>query len=392
MDYDRFSGSPIGHLIPISGYDHRLNQPYDHWAYIPDALPSEVQLSQATINLMGQADRALGGLTARIRLLPDPKLLVRAALRKEAKDTSALEGTYAHLDEILKADYVDPPKRSSEVREIMNYVAAASKAMEMIESLPICQRLLEPIQQILVAGTRGDGYDAGRLRERQVHIGEEGAPIEEARFVPPPPGEPLISGFHEWELWVNADDDLPLIAKLAMSHYQFETLHPFSDGNGRLGRLLITLQLLIAKELEYPVLNLASWFEPRRTEYIEALRSLTITGDFDAWIALFATAVRDRSRSAVATIDSLLNYRDGLVARAQAARIRGISAEVADMVIGNPVITISEFAEKRGVAYNTAKSNIDKLVKIGAYQEVTGSEYGRIYFCGAVAKLIDDAP
>jgi Fic family protein len=341
---------------------------------------------------MGQADRALGALTARIRLLPAPDLLVRAALRKEAKDTSALEGTFAHLDEVLKADYVDPPKRSNEVREIMNYVEAATTAMEMVQSLPICRRLLEPIQGIIVRGTRGDGYDAGKLRERQVHIGEEGTPIEESRFVPTPPGDALISGFEDWEEWLNRQDDLPLIAKLAMSHYQFETLHPFSDGNGRLGRLIITLQLIAADELEYPVLNLASWFEPRRTAYIDALRDLTLTGDFDSWIALFATAVRDRSRSAVLTIDALLNYRDSIVEKAHEQRIRGITTEVADVVIGNPVISVSEFAHRRGVAYNTAKSNIDKLVQLGAYREVTGTEYGRIYFAERVARLIDDAP
>jgi Fic family protein len=148
VDFDTFSQSPIGQLVPISGYDHRLNQPYDHWAYVPDKLPEEVPLTQPTINVMGQADRALGSLTARIRLLPNPHLLVMPALRKEAKDTSALEGTYAHLDDIFRADYIDPPKRSSEVREVMNYVSAATQAIEMVKSLPICLRLLEPIQML----------------------------------------------------------------------------------------------------------------------------------------------------------------------------------------------------------------------------------------------------
>jgi Fic family protein len=390
VDIEAFANSPIGRLVRISGYDHRLEQSYDHWAYVPSDLPREVTLTQATINVMGQADRALGALTARIRLLPNPNLLVQPALRKEAKDTSALEGTFAHLDEVLKADFIDPPKRSSEIREIMNYVTAATAAIEMVRTLPICRRLLEPIQKMLVTGTRGDGYDAGRLRERQVHIGEEGAPVEEARFVPTPPGETLISGFQQWEEWVNGEDDLPLLAKLAMSHYQFETLHPFSDGNGRLGRLVITLQLLVAKELEYPVLNLSSWFEPRRTEYVDALRRVSLTGDFDTWIALFSRAVRDRSRTALSTIDALIAYRDGIVARAHASGIRGITHDVADIVIGNPVITVSEFAKQRQVAYNTARANVEKLVGMGIYRQLAGIDYGRIYFSQEVAKLIGE--
>jgi Fic family protein len=391
VDFETFSQSPIGQLVPISGYDHRLNQPYDHWAYVPDKLPAEVPLTQPTINVMGQADRALGSLSARIRLLPNPQLLVMPALRKEAKDTSALEGTYAHLDDIFQADYIDPPKRSSEVREVMNYVSAATQAIEMVKSLPICLRLLEPIQKILVTGTRGDGYDAGRLRERQVHIGEELAPVEEARFVPSPPEE-LVEGFREWERWVNANDEMPLIAKLALAHYQFETLHPFSDGNGRLGRLVITLQLLIAGELEYPILNLSSFFEPRRTEYIDALRNVSITGDFDPWINLFARAVRDRSRTAQTTIDTLLGYRNAIVDLAHTRGVRGISPDVADVVIGNPVVTIAQFAKVRDVAYNTAKSNIEKLVDLGVYREVSGNDYGRLYFAPDVSRIIGEDP
>ena len=251
MDVDLFKDSPAGTLVPIRGWDHELHQAYDHVAYVPHALPTEISLTQATIKLMGEADRALGALTARIRFLPNPALLVQPALKREAQETSKLEGTYAHLDDILAADLIDPPKRSSELLEVLNYVQAAMEAIDLIETLPICRRLLEKIQGTLVKGTRGDGYDAGSLRQRQVFIGEKGKPVESARFVPPPV-EFLEDGFATWEKWVSAEDDLPLMAKLAMSHYQFETLHPFSDGNGRVGRLIVTLQLLIAKEIDLP--------------------------------------------------------------------------------------------------------------------------------------------
>lgn len=388
MDIERFASSPVGRLTPIHGWDSSLNQAYDHFAFVPNDLPTEIPLSQSTVQVMGEADRALGALNARIRLLPNPQLLVRPALKKEAQDTSALEGTYAHLEDILKAGYIDPPKRSSEVREVLNYVDAATTAFELIKTLPISRRLLEPIQKTLVAGTRGDGFDAGRLRERQVFIGDEGSPVEEARFIPPPPAE-LDLGFSAWERWLNSEDTLPLLAKVAMSHYQFETLHPFSDGNGRLGRLIITLQLMDAEELEYPILNLSSWFEPRRTQYIDALRAVSISGDFDVWIRMFATAVRDSSRVSLGTIDSLLEYRDSVVQLAEASGIRGITADVADVIIGSPVITIKEFAEAKNVAYGTAKAYVGKLEQLGVLSEITGGDYGRVFYAREVTRRIN---
>ena len=389
MDIDLFQKSPTGKLVPISGWDSELLQTFDHFAYVPDPLPALVDLQQSTIKLMGEADRALGALNARIRFLPNPALLVRPALRKEAQATSALEGTYAHLEEIFTAEYIDPPKRSSEVAEILNYVAAAMQAIEMVKTLPICKRVLEPIQKQLVSKTRGDGYDAGRLRERQVFIGEKGKPVEQARFVPPPPGPPLEEGFSDWERWINTqDDDLPLLAKLAMSHYQFETLHPFSDGNGRLGRLIVTLQLLTLGEIEYPILNISAWLEPRRDLYIEALKAVTITGDFDPWVAMFAQAVRDRSKAALTTIDTLFAYRDSVVEQAEAAGIKGITTDVVDIILANPIISITQFREAKGVAYGTAKSLVEKLVSLDVLSEVTGSDYGRIFRARDVSRII----
>lgn len=388
MDVQSFSSSPIGDLLAIDGWDNELHQPYNHFAYVPHPLPVTVELTQATIKMMGEADRALGALNARIRFLPNPALLVQPALKKEAQATSALEGTYAHLDEILAADHIDPPKRSSEVREVMNYVDAAMEGIDLIKTLPICKRMLEQIQKTLVRGTRGDGYDAGSLRERQVFIGNKGQPVEEARFVPPPPGDVLGEGFSEWERWVNAEDGLPLLAKLAMAHYQFETLHPFSDGNGRLGRLIITLQLLVYGEIEYPILNLSAWLEPRREQYIEALRQVSISGNFDPWIAMFAQAVRDRSRAALSTIDALLSYRDSVVKLAEERGVRGITTDVVDAIIGNPVISIADFKDVRRVAYGTAKSLVDKLVALGVLFELTGGSYNRIFYAREVGRII----
>lgn len=388
MDIEIFKTSPAGSLVQITGWDNELDQPYDHFAFVPTPLPAHVNLSQSTVKIMGEADRALGSLNARIKFLPNPALLVRPALKKEAQATSALEGTYAHLDEILAADHIETPKQSSDIREVMNYVEAAIQGIELAKTLPICRRMLEQIQKTLVSGTRGDGFDAGSLRKRQVFIGEKGRPVEEARFVPVPHGDLLESGFSDWERWVNSPDDHPLLVKLALTHYQFETLHPFSDGNGRLGRLIISLQLLIEKEIEFPILNLSGWFEPRKDLYIDALKAVSISGDFDPWIAMFATAVRDRSRHALQTIDTLFAYRDSVVDRATEQGVRGITSDVVDTVLGQPVVSITEFSELRGVAYGTARSLVKKLEELGVLNELTDRGYGRVYYARQVGRIL----
>ncbi|MFD5864657.1 Fic family protein [Agromyces sp. NPDC127015] len=390
MDLDAFGASPVGTLTPISGYDARFDRSYNYFAFVPAPLPDEVTLTTETVFVMSEADRALGQLNARIHFLPNPDLLVRPVLATEAKATSAIEGTFATLDEILTAEYADGTP-TYELREIRNYIAAATEGLSLIQSLPVSRRVVEALHQILIRGTRGDGHDAGMLRQKQVFVGEEGAPVEDARFVPVPNGRALEEGFSDWEKWVNNDTHrIPLLAKVAMAHYQFETLHPFSDGNGRLGRLIITLQLIAAGELEHPVLNLSAWFEPRKAEYIDALRDVSVTGDFDAWIRVFCEAVASRARAALRVIDALFEYRDTIVREAARAGHRRIGMEVADFVIANPVFVIEDLRRALGVATNTAARRVSELVELGAVREITGETYGRIYFARAVARILEE--
>ncbi len=390
MDLEAFGLSPIGDLVAIAGHDARFDRPYRHSAFVPHPLPTSVTLSPETLIVMSEADRALGHINARVQFLPNPSLLVRPALATEAKATSAIEGTYATLDEILAAEYVDGPL-SREVREVRNYIEAALQALSLIDTLPISRRLIEPLHAILVRGTRGDGYDAGSIRQKQVFVGEENAPVEDARFVPAPPGEILNTGFSDWERWVNDENVvIPLLARVAMAHYQFETLHPFSDGNGRLGRLIITLQLIAAGELTHPVLNLSAWFEPRKAEYIDALRDVSLTGDFDTWIRVFCVAVKERADAAVVTVNRLFEYRDSVVARAAEAGHRRIGIEVADFLIGRPVFSINELHRGVGIAINTATRRVAELEALGVIREVTGGSYGRLYFATEVARLLEN--
>lgn len=381
--------SPVGTLSPIEGYDHRFERGYKHYAFIPAPLPGDLQLDAATVYEMSEADRALGNLNSRVNFLPNPRLLVRPSLMTEAKATSAIEGTFATLDEILAAEYV-PPRQPENMLEILNYVQAAMRGIQLIDELPICKRLVEELHSILVAGTRGDGNDRGSIRTTQVFIGEENAPVEDAKFVPCPPGAHLRDGFSDWETWVNDQHQIPLLAKVALAHYQFETLHPFSDGNGRLGRLLITLQLMSAEALRYPVLNLSAWFEPRKNQYTDALMRVSVTGDFNEWVQIFCRAVKARAQAASRTVDALFKYRDSIVERAALEGMRSVKIELADFVIGRPVFTIEDVRSALSVSKNTAGSRVADLERLGVIQEITKQKYGRVYFAAEVSRLLDE--
>ncbi len=377
--------------MPISGFDARINATFSHYAYVPNPLPTEINFNQATYKKLSVADRALGALEAQVQQLPNPRLIVQPSVFREAVSTSALEGTYAPLSEVLEAQYVEDRRQSAEVREVQNYVRAANAGVDMIKTKPICVTLLQDLQKMIVKGTRGDGYDSGSLRQRQVCIGNQGDGIEEARFVPPPPGDLLIKGMSDWEAWINADDEIPLLVKTALGHYQFETLHPFSDGNGRLGRLVITLQLIAGGALTYPILNLSPWFEPRRDRYIDHLLDTTITGNVEPWVSFFAEAVANRASAASKTIKDLLAVRTEILQMLKEDRAKGMILDLAGDLIGYPRISVSQTADLYDVSYPAANAVITRLVGMGILREITGGTYGRIFACDRVFNVIAQA-
>lgn len=389
MDVTRFESSPMGHVQPISGTDAFLNRPYSHYAFTPEPLPSQLAMSQRSIKLLSEAERALGRLDAASGRLPNPQLLVRPTLYREAVSTSALEGTYALFQDVLESDYVEEVSRSREVQEVRNYVEAAAAGLEMIKAKPICVSILKDLQAILVKGTRGDSYDAGSLRTTQVYIGERHRGIEASRFVPPPPGDALIEGMSDWEKWINADNDIPLLVKAALGHYQFETLHPFSDGNGRLGRLVVVLQLVYNEALTYPILNISPWLEERKDEYKDHLLRVSETGDPDPWLQFFFQAVRHQADDAVARIERIVQIRNRMRGALRDAKARGVVLEIVDDLIGYPVITVSEAAGLHRVTFPPANSAIQKLVELGFLTEITGGNYNRIFVCREIISAVE---
>ena len=390
MNVESFQSSPIGVLQRIQGHDRYLDRGYDHFAYIPRPLPSVFDLAQRTYKLVSEAERAIGRLDAAVGQVPNPLLLVRPAMYREAASTSAMEGTYAPLAEVLEADYVAEKEQSREVREIRNVIRATDRGLELLERKPICQTVLNELQAILVRGTPSDGANAGQLRTGQVYIGERRNGIEKSRFVPPPNGPALVEGMDRWEKWINAEDDIPLVVKIAMGHYQFETLHPYLDGNGRLGRLVIVLQLVEAKALAYPLLDLSSWLAPRKDEYKNHLLELSRTGLCDPLIQFIAEGLSVSSKNGMERIERLQQVRLELVTRLKADGARGLALDLVDDLISSPFITASRAAERHGVTYPPANNAIQRMVRLGILDQVGERSYGRVYVSRAVLAAVDE--
>lgn len=390
MDLDAIRRSPVGSLVPISGTDPRTGQAYEHMAFVPAPLPSEVpQLSNGTWQIVVAASEALARLDQGGRRIPAPELLRRPAVRREAQSTSALEGTYAAFTDLLEADLDEgegPP--SGALRELLNYVRAAEQAFDWIAERPLTLGLVGQLQKILVQGTVGELSDAGGIRDRQVVVGARGVPITQARYVPPPNGDALRAGVEAWLDWLSKDSVLPPVLRASLAHYQFEALHPFSDGNGRIGRLLVVLQLMQYGVLREPLLIVSPWFEERRREYQDHLLALSQTGDYDPWIAFFCEGIWAQAESTIDRVDKLLDYQEELRRLVRDKNIRGVAARIAEDLIGNPMIQPTWAAKHYGVSYQAANNGIQRLLIEGVLDELTGRTYGRVFASSYVLGLV----
>lgn len=390
MDRASFAASPVGQLVPIQGFDARRQREYQHVAFSPAPLPEEVDLGADTWLVVAQAMNWLGRLDQAGRQVPNPALLRRPAIRKEAVSTSALEGTYAAFTDVLQAEAdEDTNHRSPELTEILNYVRAAEHAFALAPERGISVGLLSELQEILVQDTPAAEKDAGRIRTHQVIIGSEDAAVEEARFIPPPEGDLLESGFREWERWVATPRELPSVVQAALAHYQFETLHPYHDGNGRIGRLVIALQLMKLGELQEPLLTVSSWLEARRQEYQDRLLQVSTDGDFDQWVCFFCRAIKDQAAQTVEKIAALLSFQDKIKQRIRETPIRGVAQEIAEDLIGQPVTTPIYAARHYGVSYPAANQAVARLVELGILRELTGRNYDRVFGSTEVIQIMD---
>lgn len=336
-----------------------------------------------------KASQALARLDQAGRQLANPSLLRAPLLRREAVSTSALEGTYAAFTDVLEAESDEDEGMTPEVREVLNYVRAAEHAFKALRlGRPISLALLKECQELLVRGTASDGPQAGRVRDQQVLIGPRGCSVHEARFVPPPPDDRLHAGIDEWLRWLSDPIDVPALVKAALTHYQFETLHPFHDGNGRIGRLVVVLQLLQLDELTEALLEVSPWFEARRQAYQDHLLHVSQTGDYDPWLRFFCEGIGAQADAAVETINRLLDLQETIRMRVHEHGIRGVAVQIAEGLVGRPYIRTTQTSRIYGVTYPAANAAIRRLVDVGILSQVGEGQYDRLFVARDVVHVL----
>lgn len=346
-------------------------------------------LSTSTWTAINEATAALARLDGSARQLPEPELLRQPAVRREAQSTSALEGTYAPLADVLAADAEGRVRRGAGLTEVLNFENVAELAFSWPEGRRITVAMLCELQRTLVRGTDSLLSDAGALRDRLVLIGAPGAEVDSARFVPPPPGDQLRAGVEALLNWVNDPPPLPTVVQAAMTHYQFETLHPFSDGNGRVGRLLVIVQLLRGAVIREPLLVVSPWFEARRAQYQDALLTLSRDGDWDAWVGFFAAGIAASATTSGEKVEALVALQDELRAKVRAAGKRGAAERLAADLIGLPYIDATEVAERFSLSRQGAANTVNALVEIGLLEAVGTIGRATLYRAPAVAEILE---
>lgn len=358
-------------------------------AFLPAPLPRDIVLSTSTWTTINRASAALARLDGAARLIPNPALLRRPALRREAQSTSALEGTYAPFTDVLAADQGDMRHMTAEIRWILNFERMAELAFSWPEDRPLTVGMLGELQRTLVLGTAGELSDAGGLRDRIVVIGAPGRSLDAARFVPPPPGDQLRAGVEELLKWINDPPELPTVVQAAMVHYQFESLHPYSDGNGRLGRLLVIVQLLRGAVIREPLLVVSPWFEERRDQYQDALLELSLNGEWDDWIAFFAEGVAASAAESQRKVERLVGLQQELRSTVQSAGKRGVAERLAADLVGRPYVTQREVAQMYELSKQGASNAIKTLVELGLLEisELRPIRGGRLYVAPTVVDI-----
>ena len=367
-----------------------VGRPGGYRAYVPAPAPPPLTWDGDLAASLSSADRAIGRLAGEGRRLPNPHVLLRPFVRKEAVLSSRIEGTQSTLGELLAAEAGAAVERSpDDLREVGNYVAALEYGIERLETLPVSLRLVRELHEHLMRGVRGDVATPGEFRTSQNWIGAPGCTLNDATYVPPPPSE-LLPCLDAWERFLH-DEALPPLVQVAIAHAQFEAIHPFLDGNGRVGRLLITLLLVTRGALPAPLLYLSAWFEGTRDEYYARLLGVTQRGEWEEWLTYFLRGVERQCEDAVDRIQRL----DDLLAiwKRELASGRSRLPELAlDLFGENPFWTVSGVAERLDVAFTTAQRAIDRLAAAGIVAQVGAARRNRVYCAGAILDLLEEPP
>lgn len=387
------SGKPTSNNLRAGTY---VNQPTGYRAFIPNPLPPDPPvLIEAELQvLLSQADRALGRLDGSIQTLPHPDLFVYMYVRKEAVLSSQIEGTQSSLQDVLAAEAkILAPSLPRDVDEVVNYVRAMNFGLKRLKELPVSVRLIREIHAELLRGVRGSHLTPGEIRTSQNWIGPAGCTLNDATFVPPPPHE-VAQHLAQLEEFLHAESHLPLLMKIGMAHVQFETIHPFLDGNGRVGRLLIAFLLCERDVLLKPVLYLSHFFKQHRQEYYDQLQSVRDSGTWEDWLSFFLRGVIEVSNQATETARNILSLREThrLAITEHLGRAAGNGHRVLEHLYEHPIVSVNEVQEVTGTTYAAANNLVSEFSSIGILEEITGQARNRKFMYRSYINLFHDDP
>jgi Fic family protein len=334
-------------------------------SFVPARLPPcpALQLDDEALALLVEAHRNIALLDGLADRIPSVKLLVSMYVRKEALMSSQIEGTQATLEDIL--DPGAPENANADVSEVINYVKAMYYALDRMNELPICCRLIREIHAVLMQGVRGQDKDPGYFRHSQNWLGGQGSTIKSARYIPPNV-EDMAEAMDALETYINGEERLDPLVRAALIHYQFETIHPFLDGNGRVGRLLVVIFLIRQTVLHTPALYLSYFLKKNRSEYYDRLSAVRRNGDYEQWVKFFLRAAAESAKDAVATSDTLIRLHDKNTALIDGLGRGAVTARrVFSYVEESPIIEVRKTAEALRVTFKTASLAVEKLCRLG---------------------------
>ncbi len=372
-----------------------VKQSTNYRAFVPAALPPQppLTLDDRMLELLSDADRALGRLDGSAEVIPNPDLFVMMYVRKEAVLSSQIEGTQASLANVLELEaQVLDPVRPSDVSEIVNYISGLNHGLERLTALPISLRLVREIHAKLMLETLGHDLSPGEFRRTQNWIGPQGCTLANARFVPPAPDDMKVA-MGDWEQFLHDERPMPYLIRVGLAHAQFETIHPFLDGNGRIGRLMITFLLCERKLLKHPLLYLSFYFKQNRQEYYDRLQAIRESGDWEGWLQFFLRGVAVVANEATEVARKIVALREEDRAKiiANGGRLTADSLKVHEYSFEHPIVNVANIQKLTGKEFPSANNVVRLLVELEILKETSGRARGRVYAYRRYLQLFDDS-
>jgi Fic family protein len=377
-----------------------------HLRFVPNPLPPKMTFTESLVGLISRSERALGELHALSGMVPNAMLFIQPFMSREAVLSSRIEGTQTQLEELLQADAEMPAGPASgkpgvqrtgrvaresveqtDLREVQNYVRALQTGLARLREIPLCLRLIREVHAVLMEGVRGQEKSPGEFRRQPVMIGRKGQRYEEARFVPPEHTE-LDRLLGTLERFLNESGELSTVVVAALTHYQFEAIHPFTDGNGRVGRLLIALLLQARGALAQPLLYLSAYFEKHDAEYRDQLLAVSQRGTWAEWVAFFARGVEEQSQDAIRRSRRMLALQADYRTRLQETSQSSTVLRLIDELFRTPYATVRGAARRLEVTPRAARMNIEKLIFAGVLEQLPATERRRFYHAPAILDLL----